>query len=70
MNFDSMEVTQIRRENLRELAKSVGGISKLAAKLHKSQSQISHLIGISPLKKLVRKWHPRWNRLLVSQRGG
>lgn len=45
-----MEVTQIRRENLRELAKSVGGISKLAVKLHKSQSQISHIIGISPLK--------------------
>lgn len=50
-----MEVTQIRRENLRELAKSVGGISKLAVKLHKSQSQISHIIGISPLKKIGEK---------------
>lgn len=42
----------IRRENMRALAKSIGGISKLALKLNKSQSQISHLIGSSPIKNI------------------
>lgn len=37
---------------MRALAKSVGGISKLANRLNKSQSQISHLIGASPIKNV------------------
>ncbi len=47
-----MNVKIIRRENMRALAKSVGGISKLALRLNKSQSQISHLIGASPIKNI------------------
>lgn len=47
-----MNVKLIRRENMRALAKSVGGISKLAIRLNKSQSQISHLIGASPIKNV------------------
>lgn len=47
-----MNVKSIRRENVRALAKSVGGISRLATKLSKSQSQISHLIGASPIKNI------------------
>lgn len=47
-----MNVKLIRRENMRALAKSVGGISKLANRLNKSQSQISHLIGASPIKNV------------------
>ena len=47
-----MNVKSIRRDNVRALAKSIGGISKLAIKLDKSQSQISHLIGASPIKNI------------------
>lgn len=47
-----MNVKIIRRENMRALAKSVGGISRLALKLNKSQSQISHLIGSTPIKNI------------------
>lgn len=47
-----MNVKVIRRENMRALAKSAGGISKLALRLGKSQSQISHLIGTSPIKNI------------------
>src|SRR5262249_32923269 len=42
----------IRRENLRSLAKSIGGISRLAERLEKTQSQISHLIGRHPIKEI------------------
>lgn len=47
-----MHVKDIRRKNLRALARSVGGVTKLAARLGKSQSQISHLIGTNPIKKI------------------
>ena len=47
-----MNVKDIRRENLRSLAKSKGGISALAKILDKSQSQISHLIGSHPIKNI------------------
>lgn len=40
-----MNVKGVRRENLRALAKVIGGISALANRLGKSQGQISHLIG-------------------------
>lgn len=47
-----MNVKDIRRENLRSLARSIGGITAIAKKLGKSQSQISHLIGTRPIKNI------------------
>lgn len=47
-----MNVKDIRRENLRSLARSEGGITAIAKKLGKSQSQISHLIGTRPIKNI------------------
>ncbi len=47
-----MNSKDIRRENLRALAKSIGGITALARMLGKSQSQISHLIGQNPIKNI------------------
>lgn len=47
-----MNAKDIRRENLRALAKSIGGITALARMLGKSQSQISHLIGTNPIKNI------------------
>ncbi len=48
----TMNVKDIRRENLRSLARSIGGITAIAKKLNKSQSQISHLIGTRPIKNI------------------
>lgn len=47
-----MNIKLTRRENLRILAKSVGGITRLADRLNKTQSQISHLIGNKPIKNI------------------
>ncbi len=47
-----MSIKTIRRENLRALAKCVGGITRLADRLNKTQSQISHLIGSNPIKNI------------------
>lgn len=47
-----MTLKAIRRENLRALAKSIGGISRLADRLNKNQSQVSHLIGRHPIKNI------------------
>lgn len=47
-----MNVKDIRRKNLRKLARSVGGITDLSERLDRSQSQISHLIGNSPIKNI------------------
>lgn len=47
-----MYAKDIRRENLRALAKQLGGITQLAERLGKSQSQISQLIGKSPSKNI------------------
>jgi SOS-response transcriptional repressor LexA len=47
-----MNVKCVRRENLRALAKAVGGITALANRLGKSQGQISHLIGLNPTKNI------------------
>jgi SOS-response transcriptional repressor LexA len=47
-----MNVKDIRRENLRRLANLVGGITYLSERLDRSQSQISHLIGNSPIKNI------------------
>jgi SOS-response transcriptional repressor LexA len=51
-----MHVKDIRRKNLRALARSVGGVTKLAERLEKSQSQVSHLIGTNPIKKIGDKF--------------
>src|SRR5688572_8085968 len=47
-----MNAKEIRPANLRSLAQSVGGITRLAERLDKSQSQISHLIGVHPIKQI------------------
>ena len=47
-----MNVKDIRRENMRALARQAGGISEIAERLDKSQSQISHLIGSNPIKNI------------------
>lgn len=47
-----MNVKDIRRKNLRKLARLVGGITDLSERLDRSQSQISHLIGNSPIKNI------------------
>src|SRR6185312_9552035 len=47
-----MNVKEIRRRNLRALARLVGGVTHLAERLGKSQSQISHLIGTNPVKNI------------------
>lgn len=47
-----MTLKNIRRDNLRALAKSIGGISRLADRLNKNQSQVSHLIGRQPIKNI------------------
>ncbi len=51
-----MNVKDVRRENLRALAKGVGGISALARRLTKSQSQVSHVIGMKPIKNIGDKF--------------
>lgn len=47
-----MNVKEIRRKNLRGIARSVGGVTQLAGRLSRSQSQISHLIGSNPIKNI------------------
>lgn len=46
------DIKEIRRENMRALAKVAGGVSYLANVLSKSQSQISQLIGKCPSKNI------------------
>lgn len=50
-----MDIKEIRRINLREAAKSAGGVTALARALRHSQSQISHLIGAHPSKNIGNK---------------
>ncbi len=47
-----MNVKEIRRKNLRALARAIGGVTQLAKHLGKTQSQISHLIGTNPVKNI------------------
>lgn len=47
-----MDVYKIRLLNLRALARQEGGITALADRLDKSQSRISQLIGINPIKNI------------------
>lgn len=50
MEAEEMTLKAIRRRNLRCLADQVGGITRLAERLGKTQSQVSHVIGRSPIK--------------------
>jgi hypothetical protein len=47
-----MNVKEIRRRNLQKIAREIGGVTKLAGILGKSQSQISHLIGLNHVKNI------------------
>ena len=47
-----MNVKDNRRKNLRALARALGGVTQLAARVGKSQSQISHLICNRPVKNI------------------
>ncbi|RCS56793.1 hypothetical protein [Parvibium lacunae] len=47
-------IDEIRRANLRELAREYGGIAQLASRLHKSQAQISQWINGSKDSKTQR----------------
>ena len=51
-----MRVKQIRLQNLRLLAEQVGGVTALASRLNRSQSQLSHLIGANPVKNIGDKF--------------
>lgn len=48
-------LVDIRRENLRSIAKDLGGPAKLAEKTGKSEGQISHLIGVNAHKPVGEK---------------
>lgn len=47
-----MDAYDIRRENARQLAREVGGITAFSNKIGKSQPQASHLIGANPVKNI------------------
>lgn len=64
-----MNVKDIRRKNLRSLARSVGGITQLAERLGKSQSQISHLIGTNPIKNIGDRFAAQVERIFTKPNG-
>lgn len=64
-----MNVKEIRRKNLRILARSMGGVTKLAERLEKSQSQISHLISINPVKNIGDKFAAHVERIFSKPYG-
>lgn len=47
-----MEIEEIRRMRLREVAKALGGPAKLGRKLEKSDSRISQIIGKNPTRNI------------------
>lgn len=49
---EGMEIEEIRRIRLREAATRMGGPAKLAAKIDRSESQVSQLIGKNPTRNL------------------
>lgn len=51
-----MNVKDIRRKNLRIIARAVGGITELSKLLNRSQSLLSHLIGKHPSKNIGDKF--------------
>lgn len=64
-----MNVKDIRRKNLRALARSVGGVTKLSERLEKSQSQISHLISANPIKNIGDKFAAHVERVFEKPNG-
>ncbi len=64
-----MNVKDIRRKNLRTLSRSVGGVTQLANRLEKSQSQISHLIGTHPVKNIGDKFAAHVERVFNKVNG-
>jgi len=47
-----MNISEIRLENARYLANSVGGVVAMSVRLGKSQPQVSHFIGGNPIKNI------------------
>ena len=64
-----MRVKDIRRENLRSLARQVGGITALARFIGKEQSQISHIIGIHPQKNIGDRFADQVERVFGMPQG-
>lgn len=62
-------IKDIRRENMRALAESIGGITAMAKRLEKSQSQISHLIGPHPIKNIGDKIAAEIEKIFGKPRG-
>lgn len=50
-----MNISEIRLENARQLANSIGGVVAMAERLGKSQPQVSHFIGGNPVKNIGNK---------------
>ena len=50
-----MNISEIRLENARQLATSIGGVVAMSERLGKSQPQVSHLIGGKPVKNIGNK---------------
>ena len=48
----TMNISEIRLENARYLANSVGGVVAMSVRLGKSQPQVSHFIGGNPIKNI------------------
>jgi SOS-response transcriptional repressor LexA len=51
----TMNISEIRLENARYLANSIGGVVAMSVKLGKSQPQVSHFIGGNPVKNIGNK---------------
>jgi len=51
----TMNISEIRLENARYLANSIGGVVAMAERLGKSQPQVSHFIGGNPVKNIGNK---------------
>lgn len=64
-----MNVKEIRRKNLRAIARSVGGVTQLAERMGKSQSQISHLIGTNPVKNIGDRFAAEVEKIFIKPHG-
>lgn len=47
-----MTLTEIRRQNLRAVARKFGGITNLGKRIGRSQAQLSHSIGANPVRAI------------------
>jgi SOS-response transcriptional repressor LexA len=64
-----MNIKTIRRQNLRALARTLGGITALAKRLDKRQSQLSHVIGVNPCKNIGDKLAADIERIFAKPNG-